>query len=176
MTAFEEIIVPLWSITKLRADKEIGERLLKLKKLWSDNKYFSNEIEERFNMHIVEYKQFRDELRNKYSKEVTQAEDEFDSQFKGFEKQHAEYIKHTEKILAEEKQRSTDKEKEYSAWETKMAKLREKDEAEMKRNQEGLEKYKKQLNLRAQCNSQGQNTNFGPMGKQVSQTSDKIEF
>ena len=49
-----------------------------------------------------------------------------------------------------------------------MAKLREKDEAEMRRNQEGLEKYKKQLNLRAQCNSQGQNTNFGPMGKKVS--------
>ena len=48
-----------------------------------------------------------------------------------------------------------------------MVKMREKDEAEMKRNQEGLEKYKKQLNLRAQCNSQGQNTNFGPMGKKV---------
>ena len=57
MTAFEEIIVPLWSITKLRADKEIGERLIKLKKLWTDNKYFSTEVEERFNMHIVEYKQ-----------------------------------------------------------------------------------------------------------------------
>ena len=57
LTAFEEIIVPLWSITKLRADKEIGERLIKLKKLWTDNKYFSTEVEERFNMHIVEYKQ-----------------------------------------------------------------------------------------------------------------------
>ena len=57
LTAFEEIIVPLWSITKLRADKEIGERLIKLKKLWTDNKYFSAEVEERFNMHIVEYKQ-----------------------------------------------------------------------------------------------------------------------
>ena len=57
LTAFEEIIVPLWSITKLRADKEIGERLMKLRKLWTDNKYFSHEVEERFNMHIVEYKQ-----------------------------------------------------------------------------------------------------------------------
>ena len=57
MSSFEEIIVPLWSITKLRADKEIGERLVKLKDLWKEKHYFSKEIEERFNMHIVEYKQ-----------------------------------------------------------------------------------------------------------------------
>ena len=57
MSSFEEIIVPLWSITKLRADKEIGERLVKLKDLWKEKHYFSREIEERFNMHIVEYKQ-----------------------------------------------------------------------------------------------------------------------
>lgn len=48
-----------------------------------------------------------------------------------------------------------------------MEKLKEKDQLELKKNQEGLEKYKQQLNLRAQCNSQGQNTNFGPMGKPV---------
>ena len=30
---------------------------MKLRKLWTDNKYFSHEVEERFNMHIVEYKQ-----------------------------------------------------------------------------------------------------------------------
>ena len=112
--------------------------------------------------------QFRDGLRSKYDKEVKQAEEEFDSQFKGFEKQHAEYIKHTEKVLAEEKKKIAEKEAEYKKWEERMTKLREKDAAEMRRNQEGLEKYKKQLNLRAQCNSQGQNTNFGPMGKPVS--------
>merc|ERR1711990_1256351 len=95
LSSFEEIIVPLWSITKLRADKEIGERLVKLKDLWKENNYFSTEVEERFNMHIVEYKQFRDNLRSKYSKEVKQAEDEFDSQFKNYEQQHAEYVQHT---------------------------------------------------------------------------------
>ena len=42
-----------------------------------------------------------------------------------------------------------EKENEYKKWENKMAKLREKDEAEMRRNQEGLEKYKKQLSLTA---------------------------
>lgn len=45
LEAFEEIIVPLWSVTKLRADKEIGERLVKLKDLWKNNRYFS--LEER---------------------------------------------------------------------------------------------------------------------------------
>ena len=30
---------------------------MKLRQLWSDNKYFSKEIEDRFNSHIVEYKQ-----------------------------------------------------------------------------------------------------------------------
>ena len=44
MSSFEEIIVPLWSITKLRADKEIGERLVKLKDLWKEKHYFSKEI------------------------------------------------------------------------------------------------------------------------------------
>jgi hypothetical protein len=32
-------------VTKLRADKEIGERLTKLKDLWKNNRYFS--LEER---------------------------------------------------------------------------------------------------------------------------------
>ena len=54
LTAFEEIIVPLWSITKLRVDKETGERWMKLRKLWTDNIFFMHEVEERFNMHIVE--------------------------------------------------------------------------------------------------------------------------
>ena len=95
LSAFEEIIIPLWSVAKLRADKLIGERLSKLKDLWKQNGYFSQETESRFEMHIVEYKQFRDDLRERYKEEVKRAEDEFDGQFKDYEKQHTEYITHT---------------------------------------------------------------------------------
>lgn len=93
--AFEEMIIPLWSVAKLRADKEIGERLSKLKDLWKQNAYFGQETERRFESHIVEYKQFRDDLRERYKDEVKKAEDEFDGQFRDYEKQHTEYVAHT---------------------------------------------------------------------------------
>ena len=95
------------------------------------------------------------------------AEDEFDSQFKSYENQHAEYVKHTEKVMKEENERIREKEREYEKWEEKLEKLKERENDEIKKNQEGLEKYKKQLSQRQQCNSQGQNTNFGPLGKPV---------
>ena len=59
------------------------------------------------------------------------------------------------------------KEKELKEWEAKMEKKRKADEEQMKRNQEGLENYKKELSARAELNMQGQNTNFGPLGKKV---------
>jgi len=96
---------------------------------------------------------------------VKTAEDEFDSQFKSYENQHAEYVKHTEKVMKEENERIREKEREYEKWEEKLEKLKERENDEIKKNQEGLEKYKKQLSQRQQCNSQGQNTNFGPLGK-----------
>jgi len=99
LSAFEEMIVPLWSVAKLRADKEIGERLSKLKDLWKQNAYFSQETERRFASHIVEYKQFRDDLRDRYKDEVKKAEDEFDGQFRDYEKQHNEYVAHTGEII-----------------------------------------------------------------------------
>ena len=95
------------------------------------------------------------------------AEDEFDTQFKSYENQHAEYVKHTEKVLKEENERIREKEREYEKWEEKLEKLKERENDEIKKNQEGLEKYKKQLSQRQHCNSQGQNTNFGPLGKPV---------
>merc|ERR1719436_2333594 len=46
-----------------------------------------------------------------------------------------------------------------------MEKKRNDEREQMKRNQEGLENYKKELSARAELNMQGQNTNFGPLGK-----------
>lgn len=165
LSAFEEMIVPLWSVAKLRADKEIGERLSKLKDLWKQNAYFSQETERRFASHIVEYKQFRDDLRDRYKDEVKKAEDEFDGQFRDYEKQHNEYVAHTEEVLKDLEKNIKEKEKELKEWETKMEKKRKEEMDQMKRNQEGLENYKKELSARAELNMQGQNTNFGPMGK-----------
>ena len=51
----------------------------------------------------MEYKQFRDDLRSKYKDEVKKAENEFDDQFKDYEWQHSEYIKHTGKITLTQK-------------------------------------------------------------------------
>lgn len=165
LTAFEEIIVPLWSVAKLRADKVIGERLSKLKDLWKQNAYFSHEVEKRFDSHIVEYKQFRDDLRDRFSEEVKKAEDEFDSQFKDFEKQHGEYVSHTEEVIKELEKNIRKKEILVKDWEKKMEKKKEEEQEMIKKNKEGLENYKKELSARAQLNTHGQNTNFGPMGK-----------
>lgn len=59
------------------------------------------------------------------------------------------------------------KENELNEWEVKMEKKRKEEHEQMKRNQEGLENYKKELSARAELNMQGQNTNFGPLGKKV---------
>merc|ERR1711911_338260 len=67
--------------------------------------------------------------------------------------QHAEYVKHTEKVMKEENERIREKEREYEKWEEKLEKLKERENDEIKKNQEGLEKYKKQLSQRQQCNT-----------------------
>ena len=69
--------------------------------------------------------------------------------------------------MKEEAAKIKAKEQEYEKWEQRMEKIREREKHMLKKNQEGLERYRKQMDQRARVNSHGQNTNFGPMGKPV---------
>jgi hypothetical protein len=55
--------------------------------------------------------------------------------------------------------------KELEKWEGVLEIRRQAEQDVAKRNQEGLANYKKELSARAELNLQGQNTNFGPLGK-----------
>ncbi|CBY20199.1 unnamed protein product [Oikopleura dioica] len=116
-------------------------------------------------MHIVEYKQFRDALRERYKSEVKQAEEEFDSQFKSYESQHGDYVKHADGVLKDLMANIETKKKAMIDWEERAEQRRQNAMEAAKRNKEGLENFQKQLSERQQLNMQGQNTNFGPLGK-----------
>ena len=124
-------------------------------------------VENRFEMHIVEYKQFRDALRERYKSEVKQAEEEFDSQFKSYESQHGDYVKHADGVLKDLMANIEAKKKAMIDWEKRAEQRRQNAMEAAKRNKEGLENFQKQLSERQQLNMQGQNTNFGPLGKPV---------
>ena len=118
-------------------------------------------------MHIVEYKQFRDALRDRYRSEVKQAEEEFDSQFKSYESQHGDYVKHADGVLKDLMANIESKKNAMIDWEKRAEQRRQNAMEAAKRNKEGLENFQKQLSERQQLNMQGQNTNFGPLGKPV---------
>lgn len=124
-------------------------------------------VENRFESHIVEYKQFRDALRDRYRSEVKQAEEEFDSQFKSYESQHGDYVKHADGVLKDLMAQIDEKKRAMDEWEKRAEQRRQNAMEAAKRNKEGLENFQKQLSERQQLNMQGQNTNFGPLGKPV---------
>jgi hypothetical protein len=116
-------------------------------------------------MHIVVYKQFRDALRDRYKSEVKRAEEEFVSQFKSYESQHSDYVKHADGVLKDLMENIESKKKAMIDWEKRAEQRRQNAMEAAKRNKEGLENFQKQLSERQQLNMQGQNTNFGPLGK-----------
>ena len=124
-------------------------------------------VENRFEMHIVEYKQFRDALRERYKSEVKRAEEEFDSQFKSYESQHGDYVKHADGVLKDLMAKIEEKREAMIQWEKRAEQRRQNAMEAAKRNKEGLENFQKRLSERQQLNMQGQNTNFGPFGKPV---------